>query len=660
MHIKSKNSLRISQRLFVMLFTLILLCISFSCFPSSAAAESTQTMYYVENPESNILNTPSNIAIIDSMETLEGLQEGKPSNALMYIDSYLNVNKVDGTNITTVGTALPYLGNNIIPAFSVNNKEAVDALVVVLKSKSIKDALIVSADLEVAAYALDSYSIVRTAIDYTSLYSTTATEEKLLEIRRDVTAAHSLIAILPVSFTETKNVAYLQSLGVTVWSMDFNTLNDTSAVKMITSGATGIITYNYQRVGEIFQTMFVENTLTRTPLIIGHRGNPTQAPENSISGYLKAVENGADVVETDIKLTLDGEVVIMHDDSIARTTNYNGSETVDRMTLSQIKEYFLWSDNDKYRATYPDEKVPTFEEMLIALKDIDCKIFLEIKTTDQNIIQPTVDLINEYNYEDRIFVICFHASQITAFRAAMPTIGTGYLTSVSAFTTIPQMHETMYQSYLGYHNISSTYNPNYGNLKGDLIAALRHRGITCWPWTYSTSIASEFDNAFFWGIDGITTNDAQYSIDMVKKLNISENNINLFLDNASQTAESTTTITADKVTYGGEATSILSDENMFIKFIEGEDVIKYENGNIIALKNGFASFMIGYKTKTVSGAEYVLYTQPFEVNVDEVFNCGTTQLMKTFYTIVTIIAVVVIALVAFIVYFIMKKKKKTT
>ena len=577
--------------------------------PEYTEPEIKHTLQFVSEPETNILNTPTNIAIVDSVETLNGLQEGtKPSNALMYIDSSLNVNKKDGTNITTVQNALEYLGKSIIPAFYIDDRGTADSLIQLLRSEEIKDVLIVSSDAAVAKYAREKYSIARNAVFF-SAYSELPTEEKLLEMRGTVTGAKSLIAIIPIEYAVTEYVDYLQVLGITVWIMNDNVTNDTEIARMLTSGANGLITNDYKKTAASFTSLFNENTLTRTPVIIGHRGNPSQAPENSISGFLKAVENGAYVVETDIKITKDGHVVIMHDGTLTRTTTYTGSADVSQMTLEEIKQYYLWDENDQFKYSHPDERVPTFEEMLIALKDIDCKIFLEIKTGEPRILRPTVDLIKEYGYEDRIFVICFNSEQLITLRSLMPEMGTGFLCMTISYTSsTEQLHDMLYNNLLLVQACNSTLNPNYGNLSKEFIAALKHRGITCWPWTYSTGAAAAFNNAFLWGVDGITTDDAQYSKNMVMKLDGSDKIINIKQDE-------TATITADKVNYGGTSISILEDNNTFIKFIDGEDVFSYENGTITGLKTGTASFMIGYKARTALGSPYVLYTQPYTVTV---------------------------------------------
>jgi glycerophosphoryl diester phosphodiesterase len=71
------------------------------------------------------------------------------------------------------------------------------------------------------------------------------------------------------------------------------------------------------------------------PLVIGHRGAPTTAPENTMPSFVSAVTAEIDGVETDLRMTLDGVIVLMHDANVARTTN--GTGLVRNMTYAQIE-----------------------------------------------------------------------------------------------------------------------------------------------------------------------------------------------------------------------------------------------------------------------------------------------------------------------------------
>lgn len=109
------------------------------------------------------------------------------------------------------------------------------------------------------------------------------------------------------------------------------------------------------------------------PVIVGHRGTTTFGPENTIAGFLAAVEHGAQLLEMDIRTTKDGHLVVIHDASVDRTTD--GEGLVRRMTLEEIKKLDAGSWFD---AKFGGERVPTFAEVLDAIKgkalpDLDIK-----------------------------------------------------------------------------------------------------------------------------------------------------------------------------------------------------------------------------------------------------------------------------------------------
>jgi len=94
------------------------------------------------------------------------------------------------------------------------------------------------------------------------------------------------------------------------------------------------------------------------PLIIGHRGAAGEAPENTLASFLLAVQQGAHAVELDIDLTKDGEIIVIHDDTLDRTTT--GKGFISELTLKEIKQYDagIWYDE-----RFEGEKVPTLEEV---------------------------------------------------------------------------------------------------------------------------------------------------------------------------------------------------------------------------------------------------------------------------------------------------------
>ena len=104
-------------------------------------------------------------------------------------------------------------------------------------------------------------------------------------------------------------------------------------------------------------------------MVVAHRGNWREAPENSVWAIRKAIEAGADMAEVDIALTKDSVLILMHDNTINRTTTGKGKPS--DYTLAEIKEFYL-----RDGAGHPTQmRVPTLEEIL---KESKGKIFLNL------------------------------------------------------------------------------------------------------------------------------------------------------------------------------------------------------------------------------------------------------------------------------------------
>jgi glycerophosphoryl diester phosphodiesterase len=94
-------------------------------------------------------------------------------------------------------------------------------------------------------------------------------------------------------------------------------------------------------------------------VVIAHRGFSGAAPENTLAAFLKAIETGCDMIEMDVQLSRDGEVVVIHDDTLDRTTNGKGK--VSQHTLQDIKRFDagLW-----FSPQFTGERIPTLKEAL--------------------------------------------------------------------------------------------------------------------------------------------------------------------------------------------------------------------------------------------------------------------------------------------------------
>ncbi len=96
------------------------------------------------------------------------------------------------------------------------------------------------------------------------------------------------------------------------------------------------------------------------PLVIAHRGTPRELPENTLASFARALEQGADVLETDLRFSQDGTIVLVHDETLDRTTN--GSGLVASHSLDEIKRLRTQAPSGEYT----DEQVPTLVDLSVA------------------------------------------------------------------------------------------------------------------------------------------------------------------------------------------------------------------------------------------------------------------------------------------------------
>lgn len=132
----------------------------------------------------------------------------------------------------------------------------------------------------------------------------------------------------------------------------------------------------------------------RDAKLIAHRGAPSCSPENTLASFKKAHQLGAKWVEFDVMLTKDGVAIIMHDDTLERTTNGQGN--VADTDFADIKKLDAGS---WFSAEFAGEPVPTFKELLDCLRERDINMEVEIKPTPgmgQVTAAVTLDILYKY------------------------------------------------------------------------------------------------------------------------------------------------------------------------------------------------------------------------------------------------------------------------
>jgi len=160
------------------------------------------------------------------------------------------------------------------------------------------------------------------------------------------------------------------------------------------------------------------------PYLLAHRGNRTACPENTLPAFQRAIEDGADIVETDLHLSRDGVFVCIHDHTVDRTTN--GSGSVNALTLAELKSL----DASGGRSEFAGAKLPTLTELAQILPD-GILLALELKTDDFLTLGTARKLVNELTrlgVRERTVVLSFSMNRLQSMRAVADDLLIGWIT----------------------------------------------------------------------------------------------------------------------------------------------------------------------------------------------------------------------------------------
>ena len=159
------------------------------------------------------------------------------------------------------------------------------------------------------------------------------------------------------------------------------------------------------------------------PWIIGHRGAPGYAPENTMASFRRAVELGAKFIETDLRLSHDAQFVAMHDATLDRTSNGRG--LVRDFTLAQLRELDAGS---WYGREFAGEKIPTLDEILSLAREADVVFYLEIKhEAGWGVHHGVAGALRAANEAARTVVISFDPSMLANLRRLDAGLLMGFL-----------------------------------------------------------------------------------------------------------------------------------------------------------------------------------------------------------------------------------------
>ncbi|MFF7383715.1 glycerophosphodiester phosphodiesterase family protein [Streptomyces griseoluteus] len=244
------------------------------------------------------------------------------------------------------------------------------------------------------------------------------------------------------------------------------------------------------------------------PTVIAHRGASAYAPENTLPSIDKAAKLGFSWVENDVQRTKDGKLVVIHDDSLARTTNVEdvfpgrAPWKVKDFTAAEIARLDAGS---WFSPTYAGARVPTLEGYMRRVEHNHEKLLLEVKNPE---LYPGIEaqilktLSNEgwldRAHQKRLIVQSFSTDSIRTVRRLKPALTTGYLGT-------PQVAELK-----DYARFADLVNPAYADISASYVStahALKGphgKPLRLFTWTVNDAATARKVRGY--GVDGIITN----------------------------------------------------------------------------------------------------------------------------------------------------------
>lgn len=161
--------------------------------------------------------------------------------------------------------------------------------------------------------------------------------------------------------------------------------------------------------------------------ITAHRGGAWKAPENTISALQYTIDSGADYAEIDVQETKDGELILLHDDSLKRTAGVK--KNVWDMTLKQIEKLDAGAS---FHKKFRGEKIPEFTEVLKFCKGrLDLNIEIKYNGKNKGIVNKVVRAIKENHFEDHCVVTSMNYQFLKQIKKTAPEIRTGYIMTMT-------------------------------------------------------------------------------------------------------------------------------------------------------------------------------------------------------------------------------------
>lgn len=227
------------------------------------------------------------------------------------------------------------------------------------------------------------------------------------------------------------------------------------------------------------------------PLIYAHRGASGHAPENTMAAFRLAVQEGAGGIELDVQLSADKQVVVIHDETLDRTTD--GTGAVGSLTWEELRRLDASFGQEAYRG----EGIPLLSQVLELLASTQLELNIELKNgivPYDGMEEAVVRLVRQYGMEKRIVLSSFNHYSIARLAGMAPDMEMAVLYSDGLY------RPWEYAAFVGARSL----HPHYLAVTPEIVMNARMAGVKVRPWTVNSD--DDYRRMAAAGVDAVITN----------------------------------------------------------------------------------------------------------------------------------------------------------
>lgn len=242
----------------------------------------------------------------------------------------------------------------------------------------------------------------------------------------------------------------------------------------------------------------------KRPYIVGHRGACECAPENTMASFREGLAQGADLIELDVQMSADGQLVVMHDQTLERTTNGRGLVIDTPLAEIQTLDAGSW-----FSPKFAGERVPTLEKVLSWIRG-KAGLVIEIKNGPvfyEGIEQKIVEALQRYNMLDQVAIISYDHPCLYRIKNICPRLTTGILVDCRLLDPATTAGDA---------GASAVALPWTMVTKAD-VEVCHRAGVAVWPAIFTWGCSPDYDYLLSLCVDALSADHPAEMVEIVKR-----------------------------------------------------------------------------------------------------------------------------------------------